>query len=151
MFINSVALAFSLILALALGIAAGYKLAPRTTSGPATAAPKITLGGPLGSVIENVNGKVTTADGKSLTIEANGQSITIKMGGEVALIQPPPTTTPAKPASVPPVGSSSAQENLLPNFDRIPLGSQISAVLEMQPDGTFLTKSVFLIAKTANP
>lgn len=118
-------------------------------------------GGPVVSVVKTVKGKVTLVSGSFLTVEAGGKSVTIKAANPVQIAglpmapAPEETQTQSTPSGSPivviPAENGALPQMFSPNaykaferadFAKIHVGSQVTAMLEAQKDGSYLTKII---------
>ena len=100
------------------------------------------MGGPVVSISKTVVGKVIKVEGKSMTVEAGGQRVIIQMAGEVNITaQTLPGATPGSEGTP----SAAVAPKTFRDFGIIPIGNQVTVFMEMQPNGDFVAKSVFLI------
>lgn len=100
------------------------------------------VGGPVVSVSKTVVGKATKVAGKSMTVEAGGQKINVAMASEVNITaQTLPSGSPGSEGTP----SAAAAPKTFRDFGIIPIGSQVTVFMEMQPNGDFVAKSIFLI------
>lgn len=105
------------------------------------------VGGPVVSISKTVVGKATKVEGKSMTVEAGGQKVIVAMAGEVNITaQTLPGSTPGSEGTP----SAAAAPKTFRDFSIIPTGNQVTVFMEMQPNGDFVAKSVFLILPSPN-
>lgn len=107
------------------------------------------LSGPLIRVTNQVFGKVVVVNGKEMTVEKDGERMTLRINASARLIrradQPTPPSSKEKGASVAPRGESSpavSEVQDIEEFSSIPVGSLVTVDLIMLSDGSFATEQV---------
>ncbi|MCL5004081.1 MAG: hypothetical protein M1352_02310 [Patescibacteria group bacterium] len=129
--------------AFVLGFAVDYKYT-LVTKGLGSAGNLV--GGPVVSISKMVVGKAIKVEGKSMTVEAGGQKINVQMALEVNITaQTLPSSTPGSEGTP----SAAVAPKTFRDFGIIPVGNQVTVFMEMQPNGDFVAKSVFLILPSA--